>query len=514
MSLTRSSGILLHPTSFPGPDGIGDLGPQAYYWVDFLKAAGCTQWQILPLGPTGFGDSPYQCFSAFAGNHYLISPTILLDDGLLTTKDFADRPDFPTEYVDFGMAIPWKLTLLDRAFEHFKEQFERFKDEFESFCRENESWLTDYALFMALKDAHNGSSWQNWDAPYKKREPAAIEAFKKENANEILRHLFRQFLFARQWGRLKAYANKNGISIIGDIPIFVSMDSSDVWSAPELFFLDGEGNPTVVAGVPPDYFCETGQLWGNPLYNWQKHQETGFAWWIRRIQNTLKVCDLIRLDHFRGFCGYWEVPAGNPTAQYGRWVEAPGFEFLKAVKEALGGLPLIAEDLGEISKDVADLRDSYDLPGMKILQFAFSDGPNNAFLTTNYVPNCIAYSGTHDNNTAVGAYKEEFDDKARDFARKYFASNGEHIAWDMIRGIWQSVAVYAIAPLQDFLELDSNSRMNTPGRAQGNWSWRFKASDLTPDLAFRILELNRIYNRCHETSTIPPYFANIPYEKA
>ncbi len=391
MELTRSSGILLHPTSFPSFYGIGDLGPQAYYWVDFLKVSGCSVWQVLPLGPTGFGDSPYQSFSAFAGNPYLVSSAILLDEGLLSPEDLGDRPHFPETEIDFGAAIQWKLTLLDRAYENYKKNPTELKDEFSQFRKQNSSWLSDYALFMAIKETENGHSWIEWPDTMRKRDRQTLKTFTKANADLIERHAFRQFLFFRQWLNLKKYANENGITIVGDIPIFVSMDSADVWGNPELFYLDEEGHPTAVAGVPPDYFSPTGQLWGNPLYKWEEHEKTNFDWWIKRVKSTLVMADLIRLDHFRGFCGYWEVPAGEPTAVKGRWVEGPGNPFLKKLLKRLGNLPLIAEDLGEITQDVVDLRDSYNLPGMKILQFAFSDDARNLFLPHNYIPNCIAY---------------------------------------------------------------------------------------------------------------------------
>lgn len=514
MKLTRSSGILLHPTSFPGPDGIGDLGPQAYEWIDFLKTAGCAIWQVLPLGPTGYGDSPYQCFSAFAGNHYLVSPALLLDEGMLKIEDLADRPAFPADGIDYGAAITWKLTLLDRAFAHFKAEEARWADEFNAFCAENQNWLDDYALFMALKEAHNGCSWSDWEAPFKQREKKALEAFIAEHEDDIKRHQFRQWLFFRQWKTLKDYAHKNEITIIGDAPIFVSADSVDVWANPDLFYLDESGNPTVVAGVPPDYFSRTGQLWGNPLYRWTKHQETGFAWWISRIRATLKTCDMIRLDHFRGFSGYWEVPFGNPTAEFGRWVKAPGEAFLMAVAKSFDGdLPIIAEDLGEISQDVADLRDEFNLPGMRILQFAFDGDETNAFLPINYIPNTIAYTGTHDNDTTVGWFTSA-NDKEREYACRYLNTDGHEIAWDLIRAIWSSVAVYAIAPLQDFLSLGTEARQNMPSRAMGNWMYRFKTSDLTPDLAFRIQKMNRTYNRIPAVSSREPYRPDIQYQEA
>lgn len=512
MKHIRTSGIILHPTSFPGPDGIGDLGPQAFAWVDFLESSGCSIWQTLPLGPTGYGDSPYQCFSAFAGNPYLVSSTLLLDEGLLEPEDFADRPGFPLHTVDFGRAIPWKMTILKRAFNKFLSSSGQTGPEFRSFCEENQNWLEDFAFFMAIKDSNNGAPWTTWEEGLKKRDADALAKFAAYHSEDICFQKFLQFCFFKQWNNLMTYAHQKNIMIIGDIPIFVSMDSSDVWSHPDLFYLDEQGNPTVVAGVPPDYFSPTGQLWGNPIYRWPAHQEQGFSWWVDRIRGTLKVCDVIRLDHFRGFSGYWEVPAGNPTAEFGRWVECPGEAFLEKVKEELGDLPIIAEDLGEISKDVSDLRLKYGLPGMKILQFSFSSEPNDPFLPSNYEPNFVAYTGTHDNETFNGWFANA-DKKSREFAMRYLCSNGEHFSWDGIRAIWQSVAVYAIAPLQDFLELGNEARMNFPGRTAGNWGFRYINADLTPDLAFRILDLNRTYNRIPEISSKPHKPVEITYEK-
>ena len=512
MKHIRKSGIILHPTSFPGPDGIGDLGPQAYAWIDFLESSGCSIWQILPLGPTGYGDSPYQCFSAFAGNPYLVSSTLLLDEGLLSAEDFADRPSFPLRNVDFGMAIPWKMEILKRAFNKFLQKSGQEGDSFKSFCSENSEWLDDYALFMSIKQAHGGAAWQSWEDELKKREPAALADFEAGHFNEICFQKFMQFCFFKQWQHLMDYAHDKEITIVGDIPIFVSMDSADVWSHPELFYLDGEGNPTVVAGVPPDYFSPTGQLWGNPIYRWPVHQEQDFSWWISRIRSTLKVCDLIRLDHFRGFSGYWEIPAGNATAEFGRWVKCPGEAFLKKVNEVFGDLPIIAEDLGEISADVSDLRLKYELPGMKILQFAFDGEPNDPFLPSNYDTNFVAYTGTHDNETTAGWFSNA-SRKSREFAMKYLGTDESGFVWNMIRGVWRSVAVYAIAPLQDFLELGNEARMNFPGRMYGNWSFRYINSDLTPELAFKILDINRIYNRIPELSGKPRKPVEINYEQ-
>ncbi len=491
----RKSGILLHPTSLPGPDGIGDLGPEAYVWLQFLADAGIGLWQILPLGPTGYGDSPYQCFSAFAGNPYLISPALLLDRGWLERKDFEDRPTFPTNSVDFGPVIQWKSKILNRAFASFRMHATGESiSGYQQFCSTQGYWLDDYALFMTIKEDNGGVSWTSWPEKMRKRDPQALDQFRRQHAEEIDRQRFFQYCFFSQWKSLKGFANKKGISIIGDIPIFVSHDSADVWSKPELFSLDEHGKPTVVAGVPPDYFSPTGQLWGNPHYRWDVHQNSGFKWWINRIKNCLETVDVIRLDHFRGFAGYWEVPAHLPTAEIGVWKVGPGASFFDAILNELGSLPLIAEDLGKITPDVVTLRDSFNLPGMKILQFSFGSDGKEPFLPHNYIQNCVAYTGTHDNDTSLGWYKTAPEAQA-EYCRKYVHSTGLDIAWDMIRSIWSSVAAYAIAPMQDFLRLNGDSRMNYPGRPAGNWGWRMNENQMSADLALEIAELNQVYGR-------------------
>lgn len=495
MKFKRMSGILLHPTSFPGPDGIGDIGPEAYNWVDFLVQSGCKLWQVLPLGPTGYGDSPYQCFSAFAGNPYLINPILLVDDELLSLDELSDRPDFQNEKVDFGSVIGWKIELLNRAYKNFKKtKPPELTQLFNQFIISEKEWLNDFSLFMAIKEVNGGASWENWSFPLRKRDPQTIDQFKNENQDLIESHQFRQFLFFKQWIALKNYANEQGVKIVGDIPIFISFDSSDAWSNPELFFFDKDLKPTVVAGVPPDYFSATGQLWGNPLYRWEVHKNDNYSWWLKRINATLKLFDYIRLDHFRGFVNYWEVPAGNITAEKGRWLPGPGAHFFETVLNELGNLPIIAEDLGEISQDVFDLRDQFDLPGMKICQFAFTGDPDDPFLPHNYPKNCVAYSGTHDNDTALGWYQNAPEDE-KDFCRRYLSRSGENVSWDLIRLVWSSVARISIAPLQDFLSLDTEARMNFPGKASGNWSWRVLPEQINPNLSERIKELNFLYSR-------------------
>jgi 4-alpha-glucanotransferase len=492
---TRSSGILLHPTSLPGPYGIGDLGPAAFEWVDALVRAKQSWWQILPLGPTGYEDSPYQCFSAFAGNPNLISPQLLVQDGLLREQDLASGPSFPESSVDYGAVILFKTRILNEAWRNFRGgSAAPLRPLFDKFCRENTRWLDEFGLFMALKDAHRQAGWQEWPRDLRLRRSQALEAARQQLSDAIGSHKFRQFLFYSQWRRLKTYANEQGIRLIGDVPIFVASDSVDVWANPDLFHLDDEGQPTAVAGVPPDYFSATGQLWGNPLYNWKKLTETGYAWWLDRLRATLQQVDLVRLDHFRGFDAYWVVPAGMPTAEVGEWVKAPGADFLETVRRSLGKLPFIAEDLGIITPEVEALRDRFRLPGMRILQFAFGGAPEARFLPHNYERNTVVYTGTHDNDTTRGWYANLPEGEAH-FMRRYLAREGSDVAWDLIRTAWSSVADYALAPLQDLLDLGSEARMNLPGRPSGNWSWRYTQSQLTQIILERLGDMTELYGR-------------------
>jgi len=499
MKFNRSSGILLHPTSLPGPYGIGDLGPRAHRWIDFLSAAGCGLWQVLPLGPTGYGDSPYQCFSSFAGNPFLVSPDILLREELLLPDDLCDHPCFPDDHVDFGQVIPWKLEILNRSFARFQKlRNQELTKEVEKFRAQQSAWLDDFALFMAIKEAHDGAPWSTWETDLRDRKPSAISNARKELDETIQRQIYRQFLFFRQWSQLHDYVRSKNMRIIGDIPIFVAHDSADVWVHPELFFLNKIGMPTFVAGVPPDYFSPTGQLWGNPLYRWEVHAKNGYAWWLERIRAILSLVDIIRIDHFRGFAGYWKVPGKAKTAERGRWAPAPGRAFFKKLRKSLGELPIIAEDLGVITPDVVDLRESFDLPGMKIFQFGFGSTPEDPFLPHNYPVNCVVYTGTHDNDTALGWY-ERISEQEKALYRRYLDRDGHNVSWDFIRGVWSSVAVFALAPMQDFLCLGNEARMNYPGNPSGNWMWRMQRDAQSADLQSRIRELNFLYSRLNKS---------------
>ena len=495
MGFKRSSGVLLHPASFPGPYGIGDLGSVANQWIDFLAETGTGLWQVLPLGPTGYGDSPYQCFSSFAGNPYLISPELLLQEGLIHSNDLDKIPDFPADKVDYGKVIYWKLDLLKRSFLQFQNSSDQIlQKEYKDFCKKHKDWLNIYASFMAIKEVHGGQPWTDWPLGLRDRDSTALEKFQQENDFAIQNQKYIQFLFYRQWNQLHKYAYQKGIKIIGDIPIFIAHDSADAWANRELLHLDNNGHPTVVAGVPPDYFSPIGQLWGNPLYKWEIHAKTGYKWWMDRLRSVHSFVDVIRLDHFRGFSGYWEIPAEEETAENGRWVTGPGADFFYKSKEKLGELPIIAEDLGEITSDVIKLRDEFNFPGMKVLVFAFDSGESNQFLPHHYPQNCVVYTGTHDNDTAVGWFKR-IQVGERSFAQRYLKTSGDDIAWDLIKTAWSSRAVYAIAPMQDLLNLDNSARMNYPGNPQGNWSWRFTDSALTGDLLKMLAEVNYLYGR-------------------
>ena len=495
MPLSRSSGILLHPTSLPGPYGIGELGSHAHRWVDWLAAAGQTLWQVMPLGPTGYGDSPYQCFSAFAGNPYLISLERLEQEGLLSADDLAEGGDLPDARVDYGPVIAFKVEMLTRAERRFHASADaEQRGELARFRARHADWLDDYALFMALKDHHGGRAWTDWDPALRDRDPDALAAARDRHAEVIRRHATWQWWFDRHWRDVRARANAAGIRIVGDLPIFIAYDSADAWAQRESFFFDEAGAPTVVAGVPPDYFSATGQRWGNPLYRWKRMKDDGFAWWISRFRSTLEFVDIVRVDHFRGFEAYWEIPAAEPTAVEGRWVRGPGQPFFDAVREALGELPIIAEDLGVITPAVEQLRDANGLPGMKVLQFAFAGSADDPYLPHNYEPHCVVYTGTHDNDTTRGWF-ETAPQEERDLVRRYLARGDHAIAFELVRLASASVAAVAIFPLQDALGLGSEGRMNTPGRAEGNWSWRFGWDDLPEWLAPQLREMAQLYGR-------------------
>jgi len=503
MNFPRSSGILLHPTSLPGGFRSGDLGPEAYKFVEFLVSAGQSLWQVLPLGPTGYGDSPYACYSAFAGNTLLISPERLVAHGLLE----ADlEPDLGADRVDFGEAHRIKERLLRRAYQNYTKTTDtNLRSAFETFAQREAHWLDDYALFRALKDAHNGVAWNEWEPALVRRTPAALERARTQLHDEIEAQMFYQFLFFEQWFALKNYCNEHGVKIVGDLPIFVAQDSADVWTNPDQFKLDKNGRPLVVAGVPPDYFSSTGQLWGNPLYNWERMEADGFKWWIERVRATLKVVDIARVDHFRGFAACWEIPGGDKTAERGQWVEAPGKELFTAIRKTLGQLPIIAEDLGVITPDVVALRDGFGFPGMRILQFGFGGDAKNIDLPHNYVANVVAYTGTHDNDTTVGWFQSvagegstrtaQQIERERKFCLDYLNSDGEEIQWDFIRAVLASVANTAIVPLQDLLGLGTEARMNLPNSTEGNWSWRCRAGALTDTIATRLKGLTTLYGR-------------------
>jgi 4-alpha-glucanotransferase len=515
MTFPRASGILLHPTSLPGRFGIGDLGDEAYGFADFLVASGQSLWQVLPLGPTGYGDSPYACYSAFAGNTLLISPDRLREEGLLTKNDLEGISSVPADRIDFEVAHKTKNLILDKAFASYQHSTDtEFRSAFETFAEQNASWLDDYALFRALKSTHGGVAWHEWDRPLVQREPAALARARHELHDQIEAHKFFQFLFFRQWFALKAYCNARGISVIGDIPIFVAQDSADVWTNPDQFKLDQEGRPLVVAGVPPDYFSATGQFWGNPLYNWDRMLADGFKWWIERVRATLQTVDIARVDHFRGFAACWEIPGGDKTAERGRWVEAPGRELFAAIRKALGELPIIAEDLGVITPDVEKLRDDSGFPGMRILQFGFSSDTKSIDLPHNYHRNVVVYTGTHDNDTTVGWFNSVAGagstrtaaqiNSERNFCMKYLNTDGHEIEWDLIRSVLASVADTAVVPLQDLLGLGNEARMNLPNSTQGNWAWRFNEGAVTAAHSERLREMTDTYGRIrkHEVESI------------
>ncbi|BAZ01661.1 4-alpha-glucanotransferase [Tolypothrix tenuis PCC 7101] len=503
MPFPRSSGILLHPTSFPSRFGIGDLGLEAYRFIDFLKDSNQQYWQVLPLGPTGYGNSPYMSYSAMAGNPLLISPEKLLKDELLKEEDFANLPGFPANKVDFEQIVPIKNALLQKACENFHTKATSTQQKkFAEFCDRKAYWLDDYALFMALKDTQNGASWHTWEPEVAKRQPEALDRVRRQLTQEIFYYKFIQYEFFQQWSELKTYANKHGIDIIGDIPIYVAHDSADVWSNPDIFALDEEtGEAAQMAGVPPDYFSATGQLWGNPVYNWEELQKQDFKWWLQRFEAMLDYVDIIRIDHFRGFEAYWSVPQGEETAINGEWVEAPGEAFFETIRQKLGKLPVLAEDLGVITPEVEALRDKFEFPGMKVLQFAFGSDPGNPFLPFNYPRNAVVYTGTHDNDTTVGWFNQAGDWEKENLLLYLGCVSPEGIHWDLIRLALSSIANQAILPLQDILGLGGEARMNFPSVAEGNWEWRYQENALTQELSHKLKRLTTLYGRAPKESS-------------
>lgn len=502
MKFKRASGILLHPTSLPGPFGIGDLGIEAYKLVDFLAESGQKLWQVLPLNPTGYGNSPYASFSAFAGNPLLLSPEYLIREGFLEEADIEGLPEFSTDRVDYEKALPFKEKLFGISYERFKKKASTYESSrFMHFCKLNHHWLHDYALFMAIKSYYQQEgkkefkSWLEWEKEIVIRHPHALNLIEQKLEDQIYLHKYLQYQFVKQWLSLKDYANKNNVQLVGDIPIFVAFDSADVWSNPEIFQLDHNLSPQAVAGVPPDYFSKTGQLWGNPLYNWRALKNTGYRWWIHRLKLALSLVDIVRLDHFRGFEAYWSIPYGSQTAINGSWKKGPGASLFRAFEEALGDLPLIAEDLGVITPEVEKLRDRFSLPGMKILQFAFNTDGTNDYLPHNFDKNCVVYPGTHDNDTTQGWF-DNGTPKEKKHAQEYTGANGTTISWAFIRLALASVAHTAIFAMPDVLDLGTEARMNTPSVEKGNWIWRMVPGMLNGgEIQKKLKHLVEIYGR-------------------
>jgi 4-alpha-glucanotransferase len=474
--MNRSAGIFLHPTSLPSPFGIGDLGGAAYEWISTLHRCGHSYWQMCPLGPTGYGDSPYQCLSSFAGNTLLISPVKMMEEGLLTRSDIDSFSALPEDHVDFPAVDKEKEKLFRKAYGKFKPS-----DAFYSFCDTEKYWLDDYALYKVIKNRISQKAWNAWDVPLKLRYPSALGTVKQFEEKEILYHKFLQFVFHSQWAELKAFAGGQGIGIIGDVPVYVALDSADSWSSPDYFEFDENCNPLRVAGVPPDYFSASGQLWGNPLYKWDFMKEDGYSWWISRIKKTLQLVDVIRLDHFRGFESFWAVPAGRTDAVKGDWVQGPGIDFFNRLKGALGNLPLIAEDLGNITPQVIGLRVATGIPGMKVLQFAFDGDPTNWHLPYNIISENIVYTGTHDNDTTRGWFTH-LPDSEKAMVLEYLNSDELDMVDDFVRTAYASPAHLCVVPLQDVFGLDSSHRMNMPGTTSGNWQWRCTMHMMSDDL--------------------------------
>ncbi len=495
--IERSAGILLHPTSLPGKFGIGDLGEEAFKFIDFMKAAGQTLWQVFPLGPTGYGDSPYQCFSAFAGNPLLISPQLLAKDGYLKESDLQNLPNFDPHKIDYGWVMDIKYKLLNKAFENFKKDNKKQKHEFKIFCESNQDWLDDYTLFMAAKNFHGGIIWTKWSADIAFRKGNAIKEWTEKLSDGIYYQKFLQFNFFKQWKAVRNYAHSKNIKIIGDLPIFIAYDSADLWANKHLFTVTEKGKLQFVAGVPPDYFSVTGQLWGNPLYKWKEMEKDDFLWWRKRIAKLLEVVDVIRIDHFRGFDAYWEIPGDASTAQTGRWVKAPGEKFFSTVIKHMGEVPIIAEDLGVITKSVEELRDKFNFPGIKILQFAFGKNMESKFLPHSHIKNCVIHTGSHDNDTTRAYFEKAKNDGSDiyEFTQKYLNYYADDICQTLIKTAYASVSNIVIIPMQDMLNLGSEARMNFPGTLGGNWTWRFTWDQIPGDMTNRYKEMTIMYER-------------------
>jgi 4-alpha-glucanotransferase len=493
--IERNSGLILHITSLPGQEGIGTMGKEALRFVNFLNETGQKLWQILPLGPVGYGNSPYQCYSAFAGNPMLIDLQLLLEDNLLVENDLKNRPKFPAKHVDFVKVESWKFPVLRNAFENFQHKNPgNIEEEYLHFLKEHTWWLHDYALFMAAKKYFQKAHWTNWEHDLKFRKKKAIQKYSELLSEEIEFRKFIQFLFFRQWLRLKEYARSKKVQILGDMPLYVSGDSADVWTNTDVFLLDENLNPTQVGGVPPDYFSETGQLWGTPVFNWERLEQRDFDWWLARLHFNVHLFDKVRIDHFRGLESFWSVPAGEKTAINGQWLPAKGFQLLKKFKEQVDYLPVIAEDLGVITPEVEQLRDEFKLPGMKVLQFAFVSNPANEHLPHNYLPKFIAYTGTHDNDTTLGWLRTlKREEKKR--VRRYLGRPGKRALKKAIEWVWASSAQSALMPMQDLLQLGTKARLNTPGTASGNWKWRFDWRQLRTKHQKFLTSITEKYNR-------------------
>ena len=495
MAFQRASGVLLHPTSLPGPYGSGDLGEAAFHFVDWLAGAGQKLWQILPLGGLGTGNSPYMSNSAFAGEPANIDLRELQQRGLLEADDLLPPKSFSAARVDYGSVIPWRTGRLQMAASRFAARAGAADlDAYASFCAEHASWLDDHALFSVLDEQHKGVDWADWPSTIAHRDARALAAARQRYAPAIEQVKFIQWCFFRQWAALRRYAHGKGVSIIGDAPIFIANQSADVWANQRLFELDANGRSLVVAGVPPDYFSVTGQRWGNPLYRWSEHERDGYAWWVERVRRTFELVDIVRIDHFRGFAAYWEIPASEPTAMNGVWKPGPGGALFEAIKTALGDLPIIAEDLGIITDDVTAMRQQFGLPGMRILQFAFNGGADNAYLPHNHERDSVVYTGTHDNDTTDGWWATATEHE-NDHVRRYFNTDGHDINWVFIRAAMASVAVMAIHPMQDVLGLDTEARMNAPSQGTGCWEWRFEWSEVAAWHAERLGDMARLYRR-------------------